>query len=231
MFFIEYEKLHPDLKNREVENFYKKLANKKLELCLKRIFDILVSLCLIFLLSPLILIIFIFIKLTSRGPAFYVQERVTTNKKIFKIIKFRTMVLDADKIGTLVTVDGDPRVTRIGKILRKLRLDEIPQLFNVLAGDMSFVGTRPEVLKYVEQYTDEMKATLLMPAGVTSLASIKFKDEDHFFNDDINPENTEKTYVEKILPQKMKYNLKYLDDFNLWFDIKIMLRTLATVIK
>ena len=228
---INFEKLHPDLKNEEVKIFYNKLKSKKFNLIVKRLFDILASLCLIILLSPLMLIIFIFVKLTSKGPAFYFQERVTKNKKIFKIIKFRTMVVNADKIGTLVTLENDPRITKIGKILRKFRLDELPQLFNILSGDMSFVGTRPEVLKYVELYTDKMKATLLLPAGVTSLASIKFKDEDKLLNDKENTESTEKIYIEKILPQKMKYNLEYLDKFNLWFDIKIMLKTLIAVIK
>lgn len=228
---INFEKLHPDLKNEEVKIFYNKLKTKRFNLFLKRLFDILASLCLIILLSPLMLIIFIFVKLTSKGPAFYFQERITKNKKIFKIIKFRTMVVNADKIGTLVTLENDPRITKIGKILRKFRLDELPQLFNILSGDMSFVGTRPEVLKYVELYTDKMKATLLLPAGVTSLASIKFKDEDKLLNDKKNTESTEKIYIEKILPQKMKYNLEYLDKFNLWFDIKIMLKTLIAVIK
>ena len=228
---INFEKLHPDLKNEEVKIFYNKLKSKKFNLILKRLFDILASLCLIILLSPLMLIIFIFVKLTSKGPAFYFQERVTKNKKIFKIIKFRTMIINADKIGTLVTLENDPRITKIGKILRKFRLDELPQLFNILSGDMSFVGTRPEVLKYVELYTDKMKATLLLPAGVTSLASIKFKDEDKLLNDKENTESTEKIYIEKILPEKMKYNLEYLDKFNLWFDIKIMLKTLIAVIK
>lgn len=228
---INFEKLHPDLKNEEVKIFYNKLKTKRFNLFLKRLFDILASLCLIILLSPLMLIIFIFVKLTSKGPTFYFQERVTKNKKIFKIIKFRTMVVNADKIGTLVTLENDPRITKIGKILRKFRLDELPQLFNILSGDMSFVGTRPEVLKYVELYTDKMKATLLLPAGVTSLASIKFKDEDKLLNDKKNTESAEKIYIEKILPQKMKYNLEYLDKFNLWFDIKIMLKTLIAVIK
>ena len=228
---INFEKLHPDLKNEEVKIFYDKLKTKKFNLIVKRLFDILASLGLIILLSPLMLIIFIFVKLTSKGPAFYFQERVTKNKKIFKIIKFRTMIINADKIGTLVTLENDPRITKIGKILRKFRLDELPQLFNILSGDMSFVGTRPEVLKYVELYTDKMKATLLLPAGVTSLASIKFKDEDKLLNDKENTESTEKIYIEKILPQKMKYNLEYLDKFNLWFDIKIMLKTLIAVIK
>lgn len=228
---INFEKLHPDLKNEQVKIFYDKLKTKKFNLILKRLFDILASLCLIILLSPLMLIIFIFVKLTSKGPAFYFQERVTKNKKIFKIIKFRTMVVNADKIGTLVTLEDDPRITKIGKILRKFRLDEFPQLFNILSGNMSFVGTRPEVLKYVELYTDKMKATLLLPAGVTSLASIKFKDEDKLLNDKENTESTEKIYIEKILPEKMKYNLEYLDNFNLWFDIKIMLKTFFAVIK
>lgn len=228
---MNFENLHPDLKNKEVKIFYDKLKTKRFNLILKRLFDIIASLTLIILLSPLMLIIFILIKLTSKGSAFYLQERVTQNKKIFKIIKFRTMVMDADKIGTLVTLKDDPRITKIGKILRKSRLDEIPQLFNIFSGDMSFVGTRPEVSKYVEQYTDKMKATLLLPAGVTSLASIKFKDEDKLLNDAKSTDSTEKIYIEKILPEKMKYNLEYLDEFNLWFDIKIMFKTFFAVIK
>ncbi len=228
MIFIPFEDLPDDLKNNEVKIFYNELSAKKRNLIAKRVFDIILSLLLIILLSPLFLIIPLIIKINSKGPIFYLQKRVTIYGKIFKIIKFRTMLADSDKNGPLVTVKNDNRITKVGKVLRKLRIDEIPQLFNVLVGDMSFVGTRPEVPKYVEKYSDEMKATLLMPAGVTSLACIKFKDE----NDCLHSAKTaSEIYISEILPQKMKYNLDYVKNFNLLYDIKIMVLTVLSVIK
>ena len=173
------------------------------------------------------LIISILVKCTSKGPVLYKQVRVTTYGKKFNIFKFRTMVLNADKIGTLVTRCGDCRVTKLGRTLRKYRLDELPQLLNVLSGKMSIVGTRPEVPKYVERYEDEWLATLLMPAGVTSFASIKYKDEERLLN---NSENVDKDYVEKILPQKMRYNLKYIKRFGFKRDLYLMLKTVKEVI-
>lgn len=173
------------------------------------------------------LIIAIWIKCDSRGRVFFLQKRVTKYGRSFYIFKFRTMVSDAEKQGTQVTVKNDSRITRAGRFLRKCRLDELPQLFNVLKGDMTFVGTRPEVPKYVARYTHEMYATLLMPAGITSLASIKFKDEEKLLD---GAENTDDVYVNTVLPQKMKYNLEYITRFSFFYDIKLMFMTFFAVI-
>ncbi|HGA1404547.1 TPA: sugar transferase, partial [Streptococcus suis] len=165
-------------KNEATSKYFQKIESRRGELFIKFFMDKLLALILLLLLSPVIIILAIWIKLDSKGPIFYCQERVTRYGRIFRIFKFRTMVTDADKIGSLVTVGQDNRITKVGHIIRKYRLDELPQLFNVLTGDMSFVGVRPEVQKYVDQYTDEMLATLLLPAGITSPASIAYKDED-----------------------------------------------------
>ena len=208
------------------------MSKKKVSLYIKRIFDIIFSLILLILLSPIILILAILIKIDSKGPVFYKQERVTTNGKIFKIYKFRTMVQNADKIGTLVTVSNDSRITKIGKVIRKIRLDELPQLINILKGEMTFVGTRPEVKKYVEKYTDEMKTTLLMPAGVTSIASIKYKDEDEILEQAIKDgKDTDVAYIEDVLPDKMKYNLEYIIKFSFWYDLKKCIDTVIEVLR
>lgn len=228
MIITKWDNLPDNMQNEEVKKYYDIIKGKKGSLILKRLFDILASLILLIILSPLFIIFSIMIKLDSKGPVMFKQNRVTENGRIFKIFKFRTMVENADKNGSQVTVKDDNRVTKIGKFLRKFRLDEIPQLINILIGDMSFVGTRPEVPKYVELYTDEMKATLLMKAGVTSLASIKFKDEEKLLQMD---GNIDKIYIENILPQKMQYNLEYLKRFNFFYDIKLMFMTLFAVIK
>ena len=228
MLMKNWDDIPKDIKNDEVKIYYDILKDRKISLLIKRCFDILFSLILLILLSPAFLLIAILIKLDSKGPVFFRQERVTTYKRIFRIFKFRTMVNNADKIGSQVTVENDSRVTKIGKYLRKVRLDEIPQLINILIGDMSFVGTRPEVLKYVDRYSDEMKATLLMPAGVTSLASIKFKDEEKLLND---KENVDDVYVNEVLPLKMEYNLEYIKRFNFFYDIKLLFKTFFAVIK
>ena len=188
--------------------------------------DVLLSLLLLILLSPLFLILAIAIKIDSKGPVFYRQERVTQYGKRFRIFKFRSMVVNADK-GSLVTVDNDSRITKVGKFIRKCRLDEICQLIDVFRGTMTFVGTRPEVPKYVSRYTPEMTATLLLPAGVTSLASIYYKDEAELLN---SAEDTDKVYVEKILPAKMYYNLKAIEKFGFWRDIKTMFMTVFAVL-
>lgn len=216
------------IKNDSILEYRNILKKKKLELVLKRGLDIILSVVLIVLLFPLMVFLGLWIKIDSKGTIFYKQVRVTTNAKKFKIIKFRTMVSDADSIGTLVTVSHDARVTKAGVLLRKYRLDEIPQLFNVLKGEMSFVGARPEVLKYVEAYSDEMFATLLMPAGITSMASIMYKDEEKLLT---LSENTDDTYVNEILPEKMKYNVEYVRSFTMWNDIKIMLKTVVVVFR
>lgn len=226
LFLKKWENLPENFKNNEVKYYYDGLKKKTVTLFFKRVFDIILSLILLVLLLPLFFIIAIIVKSTSKGTIFYLQERVTTFGHIFKIIKFRTMLVNADKDGSLVTTNNDIRVTKVGKKLRKLRLDEIPQLINILMGDMSFVGTRPEVLKYVNCYENYMLATLLMPSGVTSLASIAFKDEEKLL---IDAENVDEVYVKNVLLQKMKYNIEYMEKFNLFYDLKIMIRTVFAV--
>lgn len=224
---LPYDKLPKRFQIEAVKPYYDILSKKKRSLFLKRVTDIvLCSILLVFLIIPMI-IIALSVKVTSKGPVFYKQKRVTTYGRIFNILKFRTMVDGADKIGSLVTGNNDSRVTSVGKFLRKYRLDEIPQIFNVLSGKMSIVGTRPEVPKYVERYTDEMYATLLMPAGITSLASIKFKDEEKLLQ---SSENIDEDYVNKILPQKMRYNLKYISRFGFRRDLYLMLKTVKEVV-
>lgn len=224
----KWEQLPDFMKNDAVRKYYDILERKRLSLVLKRFFDIVIAVILLILLAIPMLIIAIMIKLDSPGPVFYRQERVTTYGKKFRIHKFRTMVNNADKIGTAVTVGGDSRITKVGKKIRDCRLDELPQLIDVLQGNMSFVGTRPEAVKYVECYTDEMYATLLMPAGITSEASIMYKDEAKLLNE---AENVDETYVEKILPEKMKYNLESIRKFNFITDVQTMIRTFFAVLK
>lgn len=216
------------MKNEQVKYYYNILKKKEQQIRIKRIFDIVMAVSLIIILVPFMLAISVAIKMDSPGPVIFKQVRITTYGRKFYIYKFRTMVAGADKIGSKVTVQGDSRITKTGKFLRKYRLDEIPQLFNVLIGDMSFVGTRPEVEKYVHQYNDAMKATLLMPAGITSLASIKYKDEDQLLR---NAENTDEEYVKIVLPEKMKYNLKALEEFDIFSDLKTMIATVFAVVR
>ena len=205
---------------------------KRLSLFFKRVFDIVVSFIMIIILSPVFLIIAVLIKADSKGPVFYRQVRVTTNNRDFRIFKFRTMVTDADKKGSLVTVGNDSRITKVGEKIRKVRLDELPQLFNIFVGDMSFVGTRPEVRKYVDTYTDEMKATLLLPAGVTSLASIKYKDEDEILEEHIKAgESVDDAYINEVLPEKMKYNLEAIKNFSFLGEIGLMFKTVFEVLR
>lgn len=228
MRLLKWENLPIDMQTEEVRKYYDILKKKKCALFFKRAFDIFVSLFMLIILSPLFLILAIMIKIDSKGPVFYRQERITQYGKKFRIFKFRTMVVNADQIGTQVTVNNDSRITRVGKFLRKTRIDEISQLIDVLRGTLTFVGTRPEVEKYVQQYTDEMKATLLLPAGVTSEASIRYKDESKLL--DAAGEEADKIYVEKIVSSKMKYNLNSLKTFGFWKDIKVMFMTVFAVL-
>ena len=207
MLVKKWKKLPPEMQNEAVRPYYEKLRKKNFSLFWKRFFDFFVSSIMLIILSSLFLILALAIKIDSRGPVFFRQERVTQYGKKFRIFKFRTMVNNADKMGSQVTVSNDMRITKVGKFIRKCRLDEVSQLIDVWRGKMSFVGTRPEVPKYVERYTDEMLATLLLPAGVTSEASIKFKDEDELLKD---VENVDDAYVEVVLPKKMEYNLQSL---------------------
>ena len=226
MMLKKWEDLPIEMQTEEVRKYYDILKKKQCSLFFKRAFDIFVSAFLLILLSPVFLILAIAIKIDSRGPVFYRQVRVTQYNRRFRIFKFRSMVNDADK-GSQVTVSGDARVTRVGKLVRKCRLDEISQLIDVFRGKMTFVGTRPEVTKYTECYTPEMMATLLLPAGVTSLASIYYKDEAELLD---GAEDPDKVYVEDILPKKMRYNLYSIEHFGFWDDIATMFKTVFAVL-
>ena len=224
----KWNDLPDSFKNPEVNFYYEILNKKRAQLFFKRLFDILISLILLILLSPIMIIIAIAIKLDSKGPVFFRQKRITQYGKTFRIFKFRTMVENAEKLGSQVTVSNDPRVTKIGGFIRKYRIDEFPQLLNVLFGDMTFVGTRPEVKKYVDAYTNEMLATLLLPAGITSEASIKYKDEQRLLS---SSADADKTYIEEILPEKMKYNLRGIEKTSIKYDLSIMLATVFGVLR
>lgn len=221
-----FDKLPKQFQCEEVRHYYDILSQKTGSLVLKRITDLIFAVILLVVLIIPIIIIAVAVKFTSKGPVFYRQVRVTTYGRKFKILKFRTMVENADKIGSLVTTDSDSRVTKVGRFLRKYRLDELPQIFNVLSGSMSVVGTRPEVTKYVEQYKPEYLATLLIPAGITSLASIMYKDEEKLLKSE---QDVDKVYIEKILPEKMKYNLQYTENFGFRSDFKLMFKTVKEV--
>jgi lipopolysaccharide/colanic/teichoic acid biosynthesis glycosyltransferase len=227
MILKKWENLPDFLKTDAVRPYYDALSKRKVSLCLKRLFDIAVSALMLVVLSPVFLILAAAIKLDSPGPVFYRQVRVTQYGREFRIFKFRSMVTGADKRGTLVTVSGDSRITRVGKFIRKCRLDELCQLIDVLRGTMTFVGTRPEVPKYVAAYTPEMMATLLLPAGVTSEASILYKDEAELLDaaDDVDA-----VYIRDVLPGKMKYNLDALKNFSFFSDIATMFRTVFAVL-
>lgn len=223
----KWDELPGDIRTEVVRPYYDALSKRKAGLFFKRVFDIIAALDLIILLGIPMLVIAIMIKCDSKGPVFFRQERVTSYGAKFRIHKFRTMVNNADKIGSSVTVENDNRITKVGSKLRNLRLDEFPQLFDVLSGDMSFVGTRPEVVKYVDRYSDEMKATLLMPAGITSIASIEYKDEAELLD---KAEDADEVYVKEILPAKMKFNLKSVMEFGFFKDIGVLFKTVAAVL-
>ena len=227
MILKKWEDLPESLRNDAVRPYYDLLAKRKGSLLLKRCFDVVVSALMLLVLSPVFLVLAIAIKLDSPGPVFYRQVRVTQYGKEFRIFKFRSMVSDADKRGSLVTVSGDSRITRVGHIIRNCRLDELCQLIDILRGTMTFVGTRPEVPKYVAAYTPEMMATLLLPAGVTSEASILYKDEAELLDaaDDVDA-----VYIRDVLPGKMKYNLDALKNFSFFSDIATMFRTVFAVL-
>lgn len=227
MKFQKWDDLPEFMKCNEVKEYYDILIRRKSALGCKRIFDVLVSATMLLALAIPMIVIAILIKIDSPGPVFYRQERVTAYGKRFNIHKFRTMVKNADRLGTAVTVEGDARITKLGSKLRGLRIDELPQLIDVFVGDMSFVGTRPEATKYVEHYTKEMYATLLLPAGITSEASIRYKDEASLLN---NASDIDKVYVEEVLPQKMKYNLLSIKQFSFWGEGITMLRTVLAVL-
>lgn len=223
----KWDSLPDFMRNDEVRSYYEILKKKQASLFFKRVFDIVCGLIILIITAIPMMIIAVMIKLDSKGPVFYRQERVTTYGKHFKIHKFRTMVSNADKIGSAVTVDNDSRITRVGAKLRGYRLDELPQVFDLLSGDMSFVGTRPEAVKYVEKYKPEYMATLLLPAGITSEASIRYKDEAELLD---GAADVDKVYVEEVLPGKMKWNLESIKRFSFWGEIGTMVRTVFAVL-
>ncbi len=223
---MTYQELPESMKSNEIKEYWDLLKSKRFSLAWKRIFDIIVSLLILIVLSPFFLLLALAVKLDSKGPVFYRQVRVGQYNRDFKIFKFRTMVQDADRVGPPLTVGDDPRVTRVGHFIRKLRLDEFSQILNVLGGSMSLVGPRPEVRKYVDAYTPEYMATLLIRPGITASSSIAFKDEDKILNSGGDPE---RIYVEEILPPKMDLNLKYLQNIGLWNDLKVLLQTVGAV--
>ena len=223
----KWEDLPEFMRNDEVKPYYEVLKKKKISLILKRILDLVGGLILLIILAVPMVVIAVWIKLDSKGPVFYRQERITAYGKHFKIHKFRTMVNNADKIGTSVTVGNDSRITKVGAKLRGCRLDELPQVLDLISGNMSFVGTRPEAVKYVEKYKPEYMATLLLPAGITSEASIRYKDEAELLD---AADDVDRVYVEKVLPGKMKYNLKSIKKFSFLGEIATMFRTVFAVL-
>lgn len=221
-----WDKLPDRMRTPEVKPYYDILNKKRFQLLVKRAFDLAAALVLLAVLALPMLAIAVWIKADSEGPVLYRQSRVTRDGKHFRIHKFRTMIADADRVGTAVTVGNDRRITKAGEKLRRLRLDELPQLFDVIAGDMSFVGTRPEAVKYVEQYEPEYFATLLLPAGITSEASIRYKDEDKLLS---TADDVDRVYLEQVLPEKMKWNLGELRSFRLLRELGTMFRTVRAV--
>ena len=224
----EWERLPKRMQNDAVRPYYDLLQKKKISMFLKRCMDVVLSAVLLVVLAPVLVVIGIAVRLDSPGPALFRQVRVTQYGRQFRIFKFRTMVDHADQMGSQVTAGGDKRITRLGAKMRHYRLDELPQLINILLGDMSFVGTRPEVVKYVREYTDEMTATLLLPAGVTSAVSIQYKDEEKLL---AGVDDVDAAYIHTVLPEKMEYNLKSLREFSLIHEIKIMIDTVISVFR
>ena len=225
MLIKKWDKIPEFMRVVEVKPYWEKLRKRNWNLFWKRVFDIVVSLILLIILSPLFIILAIAIKLDSKGPVFYRQTRITQYGKEFRIHKFRSMTVGADK-GSLVTTKGDVRVTKVGKFIRKFKLDELSQLIDVFEGKMTLIGTRPEVKKYVEGYTNEMFATLLLPAGISSIASIKYKNENDLLD---NVGNVDEVYIDKVLPIKMKYNLEEIVKEGIFHDLKVIMLTVFAV--
>lgn len=224
----KWEDLPDFMKVPEVRPYWEILNARRGQLLLKRIFDLAVGLLLLLILAIPMAGIAILIKMDSEGPIFYRQERVTTYGRHFRIHKFRTMVSNADRTGPAVTVGNDSRVTKVGRKLRGYRLDELPQVLDVILGDMSFVGTRPETVKFVDRYRPEYNATLLLPAGITSEASIRYKDEDRLLN---ATDNVDDVYMNHVLPEKMNWNLESIRRFRFIREIMIMFRTIAAILR
>jgi len=222
----KWEELPAEMRVPEVRPYWELLNRKRGQLVVKRVGDLVLAALLLVLLAIPMAVIAVLIRLDSAGPVFYRQERVTRYGKHFRIHKFRTMVANAEQLGSAVTTGHDKRITRIGARLRGHRLDELPQVLDVLSGNMSFVGTRPEAVRYVEQYRPEWRATLLLPAGITSEASIQYKDEERLLEGAADPD---RVYMEEIVPEKMKWNLESLREFGISGELKTMVRTIAAV--
>lgn len=204
------------------------LERRKLQLALKRAMDIVISGGALAVLWPVLLLIALAIKIDDPGPVFYRQVRVGRNGKEFRIFKFRTMIVDADKKGLQITVGRDNRITRMGRLLRKTKLDELAQLINVLLGEMSFVGPRPEVPKYVNMYTPYQRQVLLVRPGITDYASIAYRNENDMLE---GAEDPERMYIDVIMPDKIELNMKYLHEISPLADIRLILKTVAAVIR
>ncbi|WP_418223345.1 sugar transferase [Clostridium isatidis] len=199
----------------------------KINRAIKRIFDFVISLIGIIIISPILIIVAICIKLDSKGNILFLQKRIGKDGKPFNIYKFRTMVNDAEKLGAQITVGKDSRITRVGAFLRKYKIDELPQLFNVLKGDMSLVGPRPEVPRYVKLYTEEERRVLKVRPGITDLASIRYSDENDILG---KVENPEEYYINVIMKDKLKLNLEYIEKSNIVFDIYLIIKTIIKCI-
>ena len=225
-FLCRWEELPEGIRIPEVRPYWEALDARYGQLVAKRALDVAGTLGLLVVLSPVMAAAAIAVKADSPGPVMYRQERVTQYGRHFRIHKFRTMVANADKIGALVTTDRDPRITRVGEFLRKYRIDEFPQLLDILVGDMTFVGTRPEVPKYVAEYEPEWFSTLLLPAGVTSRASVEFKDEAELMS---GAEDAGAAYVSDVLPEKMALNLRSVESFSVLNDLLVVLSTVTGV--
>ena len=204
------------------------LEKRKLQLVLKRAMDIIISGGALAVIWPVLLLIALAIKIDDPGPVFYRQVRVGKDGKEFRIFKFRTMVVDADKKGLAITVGRDNRITRMGRILRKTKLDELAQLINVFTGEMSFVGPRPEVPKYVNMYTPYQRQVLLVRPGITDYASIAYRNENDMLE---GAEDPEKMYIDVIMPDKIELNMKYLREISPLADIRLILSTIIAVIR
>ncbi|MFZ2538112.1 MAG: sugar transferase [Oscillospiraceae bacterium] len=224
----KFEQLPKKMQNVAVKQYYDIVKTKQTTLTVKHIIDVLICGIIFIITLPFFITFSVLIKLTSTGPVLFKQERIGKDLKTFHILKFRTMVKDADKKGIQLTTGNDSRITPFGKFLRGINMDEMPQLINVIKGDMSIIGTRPEVKRYVDVYTDEMLATLLIKPGMVSLASVKYKNENDMLTLASNPEQV---YIDDILPDKMKYNLEYLSCLSLKKDFLILGKTIACVFK
>jgi lipopolysaccharide/colanic/teichoic acid biosynthesis glycosyltransferase len=195
---------------------------------LKRLLEMMIAAMGLFLLSPLLVLVAVLIRIDSRGPVFFRQERVGQGFRPFLILKFRTMMPDAHRFGRQITAGADPRITKIGKVLRRSKIDELPQLLNVLKGDMSFVGPRPEVSRYVELYRQDFKEILQVRPGITDLASIKYRDEAELLG---SAEDPEREYIERILPDKLRLAKEYVRRSSLWFDFSVIFKTLILMVR